>query len=68
MPTRVIDRKQIHRLVYDGAQLVEVLPREEYDFEHIADALHIWLRNLGSEAPQRLDTSKPTIVYCNDFL
>lgn len=68
MPTRVTDREHIRLLMDDGAQLVEVLPREEYESEHIAGALHIWLRKLDTEAPQRLDQSKATIVYCHDFL
>jgi rhodanese-related sulfurtransferase len=68
MPTRVMDREQIRRLVAEGAQLVEVLPREEYEFEHIAGAVHIWLRRLDDEAPRRLDKTKPVIVYCHDFL
>lgn len=68
MPTRVTEREQIRRLREEGAQLVEVLPREEYEFEHIAGATHIWLRKLDSEAPRRLDRDEPTIVYCQDFL
>jgi rhodanese-related sulfurtransferase len=68
MPKRIIDREQVRRLVRAGAQLVEVLPREEYEFEHIAGAEHIWLRHLDDEAPQRLDKAKETILYCNDFL
>lgn len=68
MPSQVTDREQIRRLCADGAQLVEVLPREEFEAEHIAGATHIWLRKLDSEAPRRLDRVKPTIVYCQDFL
>jgi rhodanese-related sulfurtransferase len=68
MPTRVMDREEIRRLMDTGAALVEVLPREEYEFEHIAGATHIWLRDLDRVAPERLDLSTPVIVYCNDYL
>jgi rhodanese-related sulfurtransferase len=68
MPGRIFDRREVARLVADGAQLVDVLPAEEYEFEHIAGAQHLWLRELDSKAGTRLDASKPVIVYCNDFL
>jgi rhodanese-related sulfurtransferase len=64
-----IERDEVQRLLKEeGAQLVEVLPAEEYTYEHIAGALHIWLRDLEQEAPQRLDRGRPVVVYCNDFL
>ncbi len=68
MPTRVTEREQIRELLDGGAQLVEVLPREEYDVEHIAGAMHIWLRDLDRDAPRLLDHRAPTIVYCHDTL
>jgi CBS domain-containing protein/rhodanese-related sulfurtransferase len=63
-----IERGDVQRLVRAGAQLVEVLPRAEYDYEHIADAHHIWLRTLDEQAPRRLDRTRPVIVYCHDYL
>jgi hypothetical protein len=30
-----IEREEVRRMVEDGAQLVEVLPREEYEAEHL---------------------------------
>lgn len=68
MPKR-IERNEVRRLMEEeDGQLVEVLPRAEYDYEHIAGAIHIWLRELEEEAPRRLDRSKPVIVYCHDWL
>ena len=65
---RVIDRETVRRLVKDeSAQLVEVLPREEYDTEHLAGALSIPLQELNALSASRLDRSRPVIVYCNDF-
>lgn len=52
----------------EQAQLVEVLPREEYEFERIEGAVNIPLKELDSTALQRLDVHRPVIVYCNDYL
>jgi rhodanese-related sulfurtransferase len=68
MPQRIFDRREVQRLVGAGAQLVDVLPPDEYEFEHIAGAQHLWLRELDAEAGTRLDASRPVIAYCNDFL
>ena len=62
-----IGRDEVQRLLAEGAQLVEVLPQEEYDEEHIAGAINIPLKQLKDDAPRRLDRTRPVIVYCNDF-
>ena len=61
-----IDRRTVQELRARGAQLVEVLPREEYDEEHLPGALNIPLRRLDTEAGRQLDPSRPVIVYCWD--
>jgi rhodanese-related sulfurtransferase len=65
MPTE-IDRKQVHRLVESGAQLVEVLPADEYEEDHLPGAISLPLRRLEAEAVQVLDRTRPVIVYCWD--
>jgi rhodanese-related sulfurtransferase len=67
MPT-VIDRSEVQRLVREGAQLVDVLPREEYEELHLAGAVSIPLRELDARTAGVLDASAPVITYCNDFL
>jgi rhodanese-related sulfurtransferase len=67
MPENVT-REDVQRLVAEGAKLVEVLPREEYDDFHLAGAISIPLAELGARAPRELDATTPVIVYCNDFL
>ncbi|HXG05604.1 MAG TPA: rhodanese-like domain-containing protein [Candidatus Binatia bacterium] len=62
-----IDREQVRTLQGHGAPLVEVLPAEAFDEEHIAGAISIPLGRLGREAPPRLDRDRPVIVYCNDY-
>jgi rhodanese-related sulfurtransferase len=61
-----IDRQEVERLLAEGAQLVEVLPREEYDEEHLPGAINMPLSKIESEARTRLDPSRPVIVYCWD--
>jgi rhodanese-related sulfurtransferase len=63
---RDIDREEVQRLVTEGAQLVEVLPREEYEEEHLPGAISIPLRKIDQEASERLDRDRPVIVYCWD--
>lgn len=67
MPTTVF-RDDVQRLVREGAQLVEVLPRDDYEAEHLPGAINIPLTDLDREAPARLRPDRPVIVYCWDFL
>jgi rhodanese-related sulfurtransferase len=61
-------REDVLRLLTEGAQLVEVLPREEYEELHIAGALNIPLKELGERAAAELDRERPVVTYCHDFL
>ena len=63
---RSATREEVQQLVKSGAQLVEVLPAEEYDDEHLPGAINIPLRRIDRDAPQRLDPSAPVVVYCWD--
>ena len=51
----------------ESAQLVEVLPRDEYESGHIAGAIGLPLEELDVRSAHRLDRGRPVIVYCNDF-
>jgi rhodanese-related sulfurtransferase len=66
MPHEIRDRREVQALLEDGAQLVEVLPAEEYDEEHLPGAINLPLPEVETEARQRLDPGKPVIVYCWD--
>jgi rhodanese-related sulfurtransferase len=66
MPTG-IGRNDLRMLTEHGAQLVEVLPAEEYDWAHLPGAVNIPLKELDARAGE-LDRSRAVIVYCNDFL
>ena len=66
MPT-TIDRDQVQKLTAAGAQLVEVLPHEEYEEEHLPGAINIPLKELARQTAQQLTRSQPVIVYCHDY-
>ena len=61
-----IDRDEVRRLVDRGAQLVEVLPANEYGEDHLPGAINMPLRKLEEEARTALDRSRPIVVYCWD--
>jgi len=64
-----IDRDEVRRLVAEeDAQLLEVLPRDEYEQEHLAGALNIPLKELNATTASRLDRRRPVIAYCHDYL
>jgi rhodanese-related sulfurtransferase len=66
MPTP-IDRDEVQRLLRDEqGQLVEVLPPDEYDDEHLPGAINIPLKTIDRETTRQLDRTKPVIVYCYD--
>ena len=68
VPTSVFRNAELRRLVQEeGAQLVEVLPREEYEEEHLPGAVNIPLKELDRETTARLPRDAPVIVYCHDY-
>ncbi len=62
-----IFRDDLHQLLDDGAQLIDVLPREEYEEEHLPGAISIPLKELNRETSARLRQDTPVIVYCHDY-
>jgi len=66
MPTR-IGRDELRELTGQRAQLVEVLPADDYDWAHLPGAVNLPLKELDARAGQ-LDRSRPVIVYCHDSL
>ena len=61
-------RDGVLTLLEEGAQLVDVLPREEYEEKHLRGAINIPLKELVRKAAARLDRAAPVIVYCHDYL
>jgi len=65
MPT-AIQRDEVRQLIESGAQLVEVLPPEEFEREHLPGAMSIPLKTLRRETVAQLQRDRPVIVYCAD--
>ena len=61
-----IERRELQALTGRGAQLVEVLPADEYDWAHLPGAINLPLKELDARASQ-LDRSRAVIVYCHDW-
>lgn len=61
----LIDRETVQQMVGEGAQLVEVLPRQEYAEDHLPGAVSHPLKQLDDEAGE-IDRNRPVIVYCWD--
>jgi rhodanese-related sulfurtransferase len=66
MPTDVWERDEVRRLMEAGAQVVDTLPREEYEEQHLPGAIHLPLRKIETEATERVDPDRPVLVYCWD--
>ncbi|MQA87005.1 MAG: hypothetical protein GEV03_20845 [Streptosporangiales bacterium] len=68
MPTRLHDRRDVRRLMEYDAQLAEVLPRQQYEHEHLPGAVHVPLTQLDRMAAERLDRARAVVVYCSNSL
>jgi rhodanese-related sulfurtransferase len=67
MPT-AIDRDELQRLLSEEqGQIVEVLPPDEYEDEHLPGAINIPLKTLDRKTTRQLDRGRPVIVYCYDY-
>jgi rhodanese-related sulfurtransferase len=67
MPTP-IELDQLQRLLSSDAQLVEVLPRDEYEDMHLPGAMHLALKELNHDTAKQLDPGRAVVVYCWDAL
>ena len=63
---QAIDRDGVRRLADQGAQLVEVLPANEYAEDHLPGAINLPLRRLEQQATKVLDRQRAVVVYCWD--
>jgi len=61
-----IGRDELPTLTGQQAQLVEVLPADDYDWAHLPGAVNVPLKELDARTTQ-LERSQPVIVYCRDW-
>ncbi len=66
MPT-TINRDELQKLIGRSAQLVEVLPADDYEWAHLPGAVSLPLKKMDDRV-EELDRSRPVIVYCHDSL
>jgi rhodanese-related sulfurtransferase len=63
-----ISLDQLLELIARGAQVVEVLPGEDYAPVHLPGAINLPLRQLDAQGVSALDRGRPIVVYCWDSL
>jgi rhodanese-related sulfurtransferase len=63
-----VSAERVRALLREGAQLVEVLPREEYEEQHLPGAINIPLKQLDADTTAGLDRGTPVVVYCWDSI
>jgi rhodanese-related sulfurtransferase len=64
--TTEVHRADVQALTAEGAQLVDVLPEQEFEEEHLPGAINMPLGLLDRLAP-RLQRDRGVIVYCYDY-
>jgi rhodanese-related sulfurtransferase len=62
----IVDRETVQDMVKQGAQLVEVLPADEYAEDHLPGAVSHPLKRLDEDEANQIDRQRPVIVYCWD--
>ena len=63
-----VSRERLQELMERGAQVIDVLPEDEYAYLHLPGAISIPLKTLTAATVARLDKNAPTVTYCFDFL
>jgi rhodanese-related sulfurtransferase len=62
-----VARARVQELAAAGAQIVEVLPRHEYEDAHLPGAINLPLKELNRQTAMQLERSRPVVVYCHDY-
>jgi rhodanese-related sulfurtransferase len=60
--------EQLQELIDRGAQVVEVLGRDDYAPVHLPGAVSLPLRELDGQHAAVLDRARAVVVYCWDSL
>ena len=62
-----IQRDRVKELQAQGAAIVETLPQDQFDHEHLSGAVNLPLKELRRETAERLigsDKQRGVVVYC----
>jgi rhodanese-related sulfurtransferase len=63
-----IGLRELQELIDQGAQVVEVLGKDDYAPVHLPGAVNLPLRELDEPHAAVLDHTRPVVVYCWDSL
>jgi rhodanese-related sulfurtransferase len=61
-----VNRDELQTLIHNGAQLIEVLGSQEYEYAHIPEAINIPLTELNRQTAAVLIRDRMVIFYCHD--
>jgi rhodanese-related sulfurtransferase len=64
---KMIELAEVRRLVDEGAQVVDVLSRKEYEESHLPGAIHFPLTELDARTAALLDRDRAVVAYCYDY-
>lgn len=64
---KMIELEEVQRLIGEGAQVLDVMSRSEYEDSHLPGAIHISLKELDEQSTAALDRGRPVITYCYDY-
>lgn len=64
---KMIELDELQRLIGQGAQVVDVMSRSEYEDSRLPGALHLSIKELDEQSASRLDRGRPVITYCYDY-
>jgi rhodanese-related sulfurtransferase len=67
MKVNRIDLTRFIELQKQGAQVLEVLPRKQFDEQHIPGAMSLPLSQFKTSELAKLDRNRDVIVYCWDY-
>jgi rhodanese-related sulfurtransferase len=65
---RVVDHREVLKLIAADGQVVDVLPAHEHRSGAIRNAMHLPLPKLMHNAPRTLQKNRPVVIYCRDCL
>jgi rhodanese-related sulfurtransferase len=64
---KMIELEEVQRLIGEGAQVLDVMSRSEYEDSHLPGAIHLSLKELDEQTAAALDRGRPVITYCYDY-
>ena len=65
---RVVDHREVLKIIAEGGQVVDVLPDHEHRTAAIKGAIHLPMPKLLHNAEHAIDKKRPVVVYCRDCL